>query len=441
MTQPPAYVRQFNFADYSASYPGVQQPGASLDAEFNAVLGSIAGARASLAVIQRDDGRLANQSVTLESLSPAVMYALGAGVIWLPRGAWVALTAYAISDVIQSGTASYVCAVAHTSGTFATDVAAGKWIKLFDDAGTIPADGSVTAIKLAAGAVTAAAIGFTSLSLSGRVRATSGLQAGTAPAEGVLHAKLDTGDVHVKVERKTDAQGAAGYQIIGVAATWAILQPLSGSTLTFARNGTVGMTLTATGGIDQAGAIRAVDGAAPTVGAGVAMTYVGGGGAHSAKITARDYDGASWTPLAIEGSTLTLVASAVTVASATATGIDFTGTVKRGGVELGYLGLPQNAQNGTYTLALTDSGKQIYSQNVAGQAIAIPTNAAVAFPVETVIVIVNDGANPITIGTTGVTVKLAGSAFTGDRTIAANGIATLVKVGTDRWFISGPGVA
>lgn len=44
--------------------------------------------------------------------------------------AWVTSTAYTtISTVLQSGTV-YSCRVAHTSGTFATDLAAGKWVAL-----------------------------------------------------------------------------------------------------------------------------------------------------------------------------------------------------------------------------------------------------------------------------------------------------------------------
>lgn len=43
------------------------------------------------------------------------------------KGPWVTATAYAPSDIVSQGGASYVCIVAHTSGTFATDVAAAKW--------------------------------------------------------------------------------------------------------------------------------------------------------------------------------------------------------------------------------------------------------------------------------------------------------------------------
>jgi hypothetical protein len=44
---------------------------------------------------------------------------------WL--GPWVTATAYALNDVVSNGGSSYICVEAHTSGTFATDLAAVKW--------------------------------------------------------------------------------------------------------------------------------------------------------------------------------------------------------------------------------------------------------------------------------------------------------------------------
>lgn len=41
--------------------------------------------------------------------------------------AWATATAYAIGDLRSDGGVSYYCKEAHTSGTFATDLAAGKW--------------------------------------------------------------------------------------------------------------------------------------------------------------------------------------------------------------------------------------------------------------------------------------------------------------------------
>lgn len=40
---------------------------------------------------------------------------------------WVTSTSYTVGDVVQNSAVFYKCAVAHTSGTFATDLAAGDW--------------------------------------------------------------------------------------------------------------------------------------------------------------------------------------------------------------------------------------------------------------------------------------------------------------------------
>lgn len=43
------------------------------------------------------------------------------------KGAWLTATAYEPSDVVRQNGSAYVCLVAHTSGTFATDLSAAKW--------------------------------------------------------------------------------------------------------------------------------------------------------------------------------------------------------------------------------------------------------------------------------------------------------------------------
>lgn len=44
--------------------------------------------------------------------------------------AWVTAHAYAIGDLVSQGGTNYYCTTAHTSGTFSTDLAAGKWYAL-----------------------------------------------------------------------------------------------------------------------------------------------------------------------------------------------------------------------------------------------------------------------------------------------------------------------
>ena len=43
------------------------------------------------------------------------------------RGAWGTTTAYAVKDAVSDSGTWFVCVEAHTSGTFSTDLAAGKW--------------------------------------------------------------------------------------------------------------------------------------------------------------------------------------------------------------------------------------------------------------------------------------------------------------------------
>jgi hypothetical protein len=101
----------------------------------------------------------------------------------------------------------------------------------------------------------------------------------------------------------------------------------------------------------------------------------------------------------------------------------------------------QNAQ-GDYTLVLGDANKHIYKSNTTAYAWTIPPNSSVAFPTGTIITLVNagsSGAITVTRGS-GVALILAGDGTDSNKTLAAYGLATILKVGTDTWFISGAGV-
>lgn len=44
------------------------------------------------------------------------------------KGTWLTATAYVVNDAVTQGGSVYLCVVTHTSGTFSTDLAAGKWV-------------------------------------------------------------------------------------------------------------------------------------------------------------------------------------------------------------------------------------------------------------------------------------------------------------------------
>lgn len=88
-----------------------------------------------------------------------------------------------------------------------------------------------------------------------------------------------------------------------------------------------------------------------------------------------------------------------------------------------------------------DAQKHIYhpSSDNNARTFTIPANASVAYPVGTAVTFVNE-INTVTIAITSDTLTLAGAGSTGSRTLAANGIATAIKVASTKWVISGTGL-
>lgn len=112
---------------------------------------------------------------------------------------------------------------------------------------------------------------------------------------------------------------------------------------------------------------------------------------------------------------------------------------------VGFLGIPQNAQTGSYTLVLADAGKHIYHASGAGAATyTIPAATSVAYPIGTAISFVNLSATSISIAITTDTMYLSSAGTTGTRTLAQYGTATAVKVSgvssSGIWIISGSGL-
>ncbi len=128
MAQPTPYTRQYNFTDYQTTNPNDPLPAAQVDAELNAVKLTSDQTRTNLGLIQRDDGRLANQAVHKDAFDVTALALIGADG-FNPRGAWAASTAYATQDLVDYNDATYVCLVAHTSSpAFPTDLTAGNWL-------------------------------------------------------------------------------------------------------------------------------------------------------------------------------------------------------------------------------------------------------------------------------------------------------------------------
>jgi hypothetical protein len=140
--------------------------------------------------------------------------------------------------------------------------------------------------------------------------------------------------------------------------------------------------------------------------------------------------------------TLSALSNISATANITGSNVITTGNIvgNTAGFTVGYLNIPQLSA-GNVTLALTDAGKHYYSTSSSASTVTIPTNANVAFPTGVAIAIVNQSTANINVAAAGgVTLYLGSNSTAGNRTITSYGIASLLKVASDTWFITGAGV-
>jgi hypothetical protein len=97
-------------------------------------------------------------------------------------------------------------------------------------------------------------------------------------------------------------------------------------------------------------------------------------------------------------------------------------------------------QTADYTAVIGDGYQKLVPMNKAtAVAFKIPTNASVAFPVGTVLNVLNKGAGTVTISATtpGTTTILSAGATAASPTLGQYKMAACVKVATDTWYVVG----
>lgn len=111
-----------------------------------------------------------------------------------------------------------------------------------------------------------------------------------------------------------------------------------------------------------------------------------------------------------------------------------------GGLSSAYQRLPQTAETGTFIYAATMDGGHVRYTGGAGTA-RLTTNALAPFTVGACVLTINDGSGALTIAPdSGVTLVWGATGGTGNRALTVGGMATLINVATDRWFITGTGL-
>ena len=125
-----------------------------------------------------------------------------------------------------------------------------------------------------------------------------------------------------------------------------------------------------------------------------------------------------------------------------ATGFPFsTGDILTASAANGLVAFTVNAdQTADYTAVLADQYQALVPMNKAtAVAFKIPTNASVAYPVGTVITVLNKGAGTVTISavTSGTTTILSAGAVAASPTLAQYKSAACIKSATDTWHVVG----
>lgn len=141
-----------------------------------------------------------------------------------------------------------------------------------------------------------------------------------------------------------------------------------------------------------------------------------------------------------------LGSSQYAVASINAAGLlTYTGDLKfLNNIDVGYRNIPQVIAATSTIDTTSNGGKHLYLPSTApiGISLTLP-NSSTFCPIGTAITIVN-GSSTVNISLiqgSGTVIQLAGTSSTGNRVIGPGGLATLLKVENDKWFVSGVGVS
>jgi hypothetical protein len=111
-----------------------------------------------------------------------------------------------------------------------------------------------------------------------------------------------------------------------------------------------------------------------------------------------------------------------------------TATVTTANYTIGYRDLPQIT---TFSTLVADAGGKHY---YGSGTITIPASSTLNFAIGTAILIIASGSTTISPAG-GVTLVQGGTGAIGARTLATAGVASLVKVTTDGWYITGSGIS
>jgi hypothetical protein len=122
MPYPSVYTIAYNYTGFQQSQGNNAFPGTQIDADLAGLQASTSSLALFTQKVMRADGALNNGVITFDSLSPGLQTA---GIV--PAVAWTTATSFFLGNAVTTNSSLYRCLIPHTSGVFATDLAAGKW--------------------------------------------------------------------------------------------------------------------------------------------------------------------------------------------------------------------------------------------------------------------------------------------------------------------------
>ena len=168
-------------------------------------------------------------------------------------------------------------------------------------------------------------------------------------------------------------------------------------------------------------------------------------GAFTTVTTSGNISAANGTFTNVSG-TLTTAAQSNITSVGTLTSLGVTGNVTAGNLiatsgisdSIGSIrSIPQNSKSTNYTLQSTDNGQMI---NVTSGNITVPGGVFASPYGQTISIFNNQNSSNAVVQGSGVTLRLAGTAATGNRTLARYGVATVICVAANTFVISGAGL-
>ncbi len=414
MTQPTPYSQAFDFSDYTDSNPNTPQQGVRIDTELAALKITTDEILANLALIQRDDTALVNDSVGIDQLKAEVSLGINAVTTWATT------TSYIVNAAVWNDTKLYRCLVSHTSGTFSTDLGNSYWEELVDfktpvDAAAASATSAATDASDADTARIAAEAAKV-LAEDAKDDAETAKAAAEAAAAGIYWKEpvvvATTANITLSGEQTIDGVLTSADRVLvkdqtapeenGIyvsdAAGWSRANPLD----TWGEH--VGASVIATQGATYADSswICTVD-PSGTLGA-TAITWASFGGGDMK--AANDLNEVN--PATARGNIDVPQKVATTVDNHIVRNTGTTGEQQASGVtiddddNLSGQGADQNAQTGTaHTVTAADNGKIIYLNNAAAITVTIPQTSTESIPAGFWCTFAQEGAGQVTIAPEG----------------------------------------